>query len=115
MSITPPVSSIPVTQHQKRRHDYFKIGFAYCQWGAGSTLPLWRPVCLSSLPEFSDNKQWPHGHVHWSFCSWWIVKIEGQSMGSYLSLNSWGNHNTYRESKDGDSQPSTMSQLKLYV
>ncbi|GFT24007.1 hypothetical protein TNCV_2062891 [Trichonephila clavipes] len=26
----------------------------------------------------SDNKQWPHGHVHWSFYS---LKIQGQSMG----------------------------------
>ncbi|GFX31256.1 hypothetical protein TNCV_2027571 [Trichonephila clavipes] len=41
LSITSPVSSIPFTQHQKRRHDYFKIGFAYCQWGTGSPLPLW--------------------------------------------------------------------------
>ncbi|GFU33174.1 putative DD41D transposase [Trichonephila clavipes] len=24
----------------------------------------------------SDNKQWPHGHVHWSFYSWWILKIQ---------------------------------------
>ncbi|GFX36974.1 uncharacterized protein TNCV_1174761 [Trichonephila clavipes] len=31
LSITPPVSSIPFTQHQKRRHDYFKTGFAYCR------------------------------------------------------------------------------------
>ncbi|GFT24351.1 hypothetical protein TNCV_3252071 [Trichonephila clavipes] len=29
----------------------------------------------------SDNKQWSHGHVHWSFYSWWILKIQGQSMG----------------------------------
>ncbi|GFU73413.1 hypothetical protein TNCV_3051971 [Trichonephila clavipes] len=52
LSITPPVSSIPFSQHQKRRHDSFKTGFAYCQWGTGSRLPLWRPVWLSSLPEF---------------------------------------------------------------
>ncbi|GFV97984.1 hypothetical protein TNCV_5070241 [Trichonephila clavipes] len=52
LSITPPVSSIPFSQHQKRRHDYFKTGFTYCQWDTGSPLPLWRPVRLSSLPEF---------------------------------------------------------------
>ncbi|GFT07775.1 uncharacterized protein TNCV_1213781 [Trichonephila clavipes] len=34
----------------------------------------------------SDNKQWPHGYVHWSFYSWWILKIQGQSMGSLATL-----------------------------
>ncbi|GFS92517.1 RNase H domain-containing protein [Trichonephila clavipes] len=29
----------------------------------------------------SDNKQWPHGHMHWSFYSWRILKMQGQSMG----------------------------------
>ncbi|GFX58052.1 hypothetical protein TNCV_4048101 [Trichonephila clavipes] len=33
-----------------------------------------------------------------------------QSKASYLSLNSWRNYKTYRESKDVDSQQSTMSQ-----
>ncbi|GFU49193.1 hypothetical protein TNCV_2674891 [Trichonephila clavipes] len=56
LSITPPVSIIPFSQQQKRRHDSFKTGFAYCQWGAGSPLPLWRPVWMSSLPS-SNNKQ----------------------------------------------------------
>ncbi|GFS91685.1 hypothetical protein TNCV_1492531 [Trichonephila clavipes] len=39
LSITPPVSIIPFSQHQKSRHDSLKTGFAYCQWGAGSPLP----------------------------------------------------------------------------
>ncbi|GFV69006.1 hypothetical protein TNCV_1999721 [Trichonephila clavipes] len=41
LSIMPPVSIIPSSQHQKRRHHNFKTGFAYCQWGSGSPLPLW--------------------------------------------------------------------------
>ncbi|GFX41575.1 retrovirus-related Pol polyprotein from transposon 17.6 [Trichonephila clavipes] len=53
---------MPYTQHQKRRHDYFKIGFAYCQWGTGSPLPLWRPICCRHSPR-SDNKQWPRALV----------------------------------------------------
>ncbi|GFS89106.1 hypothetical protein TNCV_1258601 [Trichonephila clavipes] len=53
-----------------------KIGFAYCQWGAELLSLLCRPVCkLHSLS--SDNKQWPHGHVHRSFHSWLIVKHSG--------------------------------------
>ncbi|GFS47728.1 pecanex-like protein 1 [Trichonephila clavipes] len=50
--------------------------FAYCQWGAELLSLLCRPVCkLHSLS--SDDKQWPHGHVHWSFHSWLIVKHSG--------------------------------------
>ncbi|GFT79186.1 transposable element Tcb2 transposase [Trichonephila clavipes] len=52
----------------------------------GRRSPLWRPVCyLHSLS--SDNKQWPHGHVHWSLPSWLIIKIQGQSMGVVLFLD----------------------------
>ncbi|GFT70498.1 nuclease HARBI1 [Trichonephila clavipes] len=52
------------------------LGFAYCQWGAELLSLLCRPVCnLHSLS--SDNKQWPHGHVHRSFHSWLIVKHSG--------------------------------------
>ncbi|GFT66738.1 hypothetical protein TNCV_1395031 [Trichonephila clavipes] len=42
----------PFSQHQKRRHDSFKTKNVYCRWGTGSPLPLWRPIWLSSLPEF---------------------------------------------------------------
>ncbi|GFX45060.1 hypothetical protein TNCV_3431081 [Trichonephila clavipes] len=52
----------------------------------GRRSPLWQPVCcLHSLS--SDNKQWPHGHVHWSLPSWLIIKIQGQSMGVVLVLD----------------------------
>ncbi|GFU57760.1 hypothetical protein TNCV_3639071 [Trichonephila clavipes] len=52
LSITPPVSIIPFSQHQRRQHDSLKTGFAYCQWGVGSPLPLWWSDWMSSLPEF---------------------------------------------------------------
>ncbi|GFU67386.1 hypothetical protein TNCV_640861 [Trichonephila clavipes] len=47
-------SIIPFSRHQPRRQDSFKTGFAYCQWGAGSPLPLWQPVWVSALPEFKQ-------------------------------------------------------------
>ncbi|GFU82953.1 retrotransposable element Tf2 protein type 1 [Trichonephila clavipes] len=57
--------------HTKEKSENVRVsnlrrGFAYCQWGAELLSPLWRPVSLSSLLS-SDNKQWPHGHVHPSF------------------------------------------------
>ncbi|GFT29718.1 hypothetical protein TNCV_4891321 [Trichonephila clavipes] len=54
LSITPPVSIIPFSRHRPWRQDSFKTGFTYCQLGAGSPLPLWLPVWVSSLPEFKQ-------------------------------------------------------------
>ncbi|GFU86629.1 hypothetical protein TNCV_3976961 [Trichonephila clavipes] len=34
-------------------------------------------LSLFTPPSSQDNKQWPHGHVHWSFHSWWIIKVPG--------------------------------------
>ncbi|GFW02575.1 hypothetical protein TNCV_2455901 [Trichonephila clavipes] len=40
LSLPPPVSIIPFSQHQKRRHDSLNTGFAYCQWVPVRFLPL---------------------------------------------------------------------------
>ncbi|GFV26318.1 hypothetical protein TNCV_4029611 [Trichonephila clavipes] len=43
-------------------------------------------IVCSSKSDFKDNKQWSHGHVHWSFHSWVFVKIQVPSMGVVLVL-----------------------------
>ncbi|GFU87139.1 hypothetical protein TNCV_4559511 [Trichonephila clavipes] len=40
LSIKPPVSFIPFSRHQKRRHDSLNSGFTYCQWVPGSLFTI---------------------------------------------------------------------------
>ncbi|GFT18984.1 hypothetical protein TNCV_3212191 [Trichonephila clavipes] len=96
LSITPPVSIIPFSQHQKDDMILLRQASPIVNGVPALLYHYGDPSGCRHSPS-SDNKQWPHGHVHWSFYSWWILKIQGQSMGvrsqqsktSYLSLNSW--------------------------
>ncbi|GFW67298.1 hypothetical protein TNCV_3337991 [Trichonephila clavipes] len=53
------------------------------------TLKSIMPTRLLTPSLSSDNKQWPHGHVHRSFHSWLIVKHSGTIDGENAMANAF--------------------------